>query len=381
MLYARTTGARGEDIRVSLGHRDREQAKAYALDQAAKLRQGRDDIRAERLSLARLFALYAVHRTPRKTPNEQNEDRRRTTMWTRVLGAQKDAAKITRGEWEHFAELRASGELNAQGEPVRSPKLRRPVRSRSVQRDMLWLKWVLNWATSWQDADGRYLLTANPVRGFDVPSEKNPRRPVASTDRLEKVLAAAETLEMEIRWDGKARRQRAYLADILSLAAETGRRISAILGLRWDDIVWDARPHGAIRWRADEDKMGQEWTAPLSPKARAVIDRLRRERPGLGNALLFPSPVNPEEQVSYERVRCWLTKAEELAKVAKQQGGSFHPYRRAWATARKHLPLKDVAAAGGWKSEAVLLRHYQQPDEATLLRVVTGGVELREQQA
>ena len=105
LLYARTTGARGEDIRVSLGHRDREQAKAYALDQALKLRQGRDDIRAERLYLARLFALYAVHRTPRKTPNEQNEDRRRTTMWTRVLGAQKDAAKITRGEWEKFCRI------------------------------------------------------------------------------------------------------------------------------------------------------------------------------------------------------------------------------------------------------------------------------------
>ena len=85
--------------------------------------------------------------------------------------------------------------------------------------------------------------------------------------------------------------------------------------------------------------------------------------------------------MSYERVRCWLKKAEQLAKVPKQVGGSFHPYRRAWATARKHLPITDVAAAGGWKSEAVLLRHYQQPDQATLLRVVTGAVELREHQA
>jgi integrase len=101
---------------------------------------------------------------------------------------------------------------------------------------------------------------------------------------------------MDIRWGGKARRQRAYLADVLALAAETGRRISAILALRWDDIVWDARPHGAIRWRADEDKMGEEWTAPLSPKARAVLDRLRRERPGLGNALLFPSPSTLKNQ-------------------------------------------------------------------------------------
>jgi integrase len=127
--------------------------------------------------------------------------------------------------------------------------------------------------------------------------------------------------------------------------------------------------------------MGREWTAPLSPKARAVLDRLRRERPGVGGTLLFPSPINPEEPVSYERVRCWLGKAERLAGIPKQVGGSFHPYRRAWATAWNQLPLKDVAAAGGWKSEAVLLRHYQQPDEATLLRVVTGGLELREQQA
>lgn len=52
----------------------------------------------------------------------------------------------------------------------------------------------------------------------------------------------------------------------------------------------------------------------------------------------------------------------------------FHPYRRAWATARKHLPVADVAAAGGWKSPMTVLRHYQrhyqQTDEATLYAVV-----------
>ena len=52
----------------------------------------------------------------------------------------------------------------------------------------------------------------------------------------------------------------------------------------------------AIWWRADEDKMGQEWTTPLPPKARRIIDRLRRERAGLGNALLPPSAVNPRSR-------------------------------------------------------------------------------------
>jgi len=44
--------------------------------------------------------------------------------------------------------------------------------------------------------------------------------------------------------------------------------------------------------------------------------------------------------------------------------------RRKWATERKHLPLKDVAAAGGWLDTRSLEQCYRQADEATLLRVV-----------
>jgi hypothetical protein len=43
----------------------------------------------------------------------------------------------------------------------------------------------------------------------------------------------------------------------------------------------------------------------------------------------------------------------------------------------KHLPLVDVASAGGWKSTAALLRCYMQPDEATLYRVASEPVKLR----
>ena len=38
----------------------------------------------------------------------------------------------------------------------------------------------------------------------------------------------------------------------------------------------------------------------------------------------------------------------------------------------------DVAAAGGWRGVEMLKRIYQQPDAATMLRVVTEAVELRE---
>ena len=62
--------------------------------------------------------------------------------------------------------------------------------------------------------------------------------------------------------------------------------------------------------------------------------------------------------------------------------GIWHPYRRKWATARKHLPLADVAAAaGGWQGTQTLTKCYQQPDDATTLAVVLGRAALREKKA
>lgn len=47
-------------------------------------------------------------------------------------------------------------------------------------------------------------------------------------------------------------------------------------------------------------------------------------------------------------------------------------FRRGWATARKHLPLPDVAAAGGWEKNSTSLREcYQHADEQTTRAVAT----------
>jgi hypothetical protein len=40
------------------------------------------------------------------------------------------------------------------------------------------------------------------------------------------------------------------------------------------------------------------------------------------------------------------------------------------ATERKHLSVKDVAAAGGWNDVTTLLKCYPQPDEQSLRAVV-----------
>jgi hypothetical protein len=56
--------------------------------------------------------------------------------------------------------------------------------------------------------------------------------------------------------------------------------------------------------------------------------------------------------------------------VSKPDGSLWHAFRRLWATERKALPVRDVAAAGGWKDATTLINCYQQPDEATLRAVV-----------
>jgi integrase len=385
ILYARALHpelreGRGGYRYVSLGHRDKKAAEAYANREAAKLLEGISELRQAKVTLARVFAAYKRYRTPQKSPGEQKQDERRIAMWTAVLGGTKDPHKITLYEWEQAIARRRSGEIDGHGREVATGK-RIPVRARTVEVDFLWLRWVLNWATKWQNADGGYLMRESPVRGFDVPAEKNPRRPVASQDRYEKVRAVSDQVMMEIRWDGRHQLQRSYLSEILDLAHGTGRRISATCALRYRDLILEptpATPHGAIRWPGETDKESREWHMPMSGKVRTTVDRIMHERPGIGAAYLFPSPVGADRPVDRNRAGEWLQEAERLAKVPKQKGGLWHPYRRGWATARKGLPVTDVAQAGGWRSTDTLLKCYQQADDATILRVVEHAAELRE---
>lgn len=361
LLYARAwTG--GKYIVTGLGHRDRDKATVYALAEGKKLREGQAALTDGRLPVSKLFALYLAHHSPSKSLGEQKEDQRRAKLWARFLGDFKDANKVTVEEWRRFSRERASGVLAGDGFRPETP---RPVRARAVQRDLQWLKWCLKWATEWQDADGVYLMASNPVRGkqaFPIPSEKNVNRPVASTDRVEAVVAAAHP----------------DLADFMVVLSETGRRLSAVLRLQWADVLWNQGPHGSIRWPADPDKEKRRWGAPLSPAARAALERLKDRRSSIGLTYIFPSPTNKDRPMTPERVRTWLLKAEERAGLEKQKGSLFHAYRRGWATARKHFPDRDVATAGGWKGTETLRMCYQQPDEEMLYAVVTGGRELRE---
>jgi hypothetical protein len=136
----------------------------------------------------------------------------------------------------------------------------------------------------------------------------------------------------------------------------------------------DAAPFGKIQKREATDKERVAMWVPMSGNVRAAVLAALDVNPVAGTAPLFPAPrsVNShvDVRVSWSRyhARKLLARAEKLAELEPLEGGDFHPYRRAWATARKHLPLADVAQAGGWKRTETLLRCYQRPDDATMRR-------------
>jgi integrase len=354
-LYGRMWNTRtGNWARKSLKHSDKERTRTWALEQTTKLARSDEAIRTGKATIEDVFAAYVKA----------------------VLGAETDPHNVRLANWERFIDLRTSGVIDPRGRHVAKDK-RRPVGKRTVEADCSWLRWTFNWAAKWRTPAGHYLMRENPVRGFEAPKEQDTKQPVATHERFLAIRKVSDQVAMESRW-GKRQEVRSYLSELLDIANGTGRRISAVCKLKYEDLRLEQGPHGSIRWPAATDKMRRETVVPSSPSVRSAIDRVLRERPDIGSAPLFPSPEHPQEPVSRHLADKWLRKGESLAKLEPQEGSLWHAYRRKWATERKHLPGMDVAAAGGWKTVQTLKSAYQQADPDTMLHVVLEGGELRE---
>ncbi len=381
-IACRDPSLKGGWRRESLEHRDQDEAKRHAEEVAGKLAsEGGRGFPPRRPTVGRVLALYMKHRSPDKGAGSQQEDGRQRTLWTRVLGPGFDLRKLSRREWDPFQRDRESGAIDARGNPVAEAEKRRAVSVRVVQKDLLSLRAVCHWACEFRDDAGRLLLESDPTVGFVVPKEKNPARPVATHDRVDAIRKHYRTPRMRIERGRKREWVESYLPELFELAVGSGRRISAICSLRAGDVELEPTrqaPWGAIVWPEDTDKMRKRWRCPLGPVVRKAVESALRKRNAIGPGYLFPSPGDPNKPVRYEEVSAWLRKAEKHAGLEPQRHGLWHPYRRLWASSRKDLPDVDVAQAGGWGSLEALKLAYQQPDDATMLKVVTHGVELRE---
>jgi integrase len=217
----------------------------------------------------------------------------------------------------------------------------------------------------------------------------NVARPIATQTRYEKMRAVSDQVMREVKENGKRVYRRSYLTELLDLIHNTAMRISAAVNVRYNDYQPDATdehgnklPYGSLRWRGRKDKMGKEWIIPLNRGAQAAIERVRRDRPGIGDAPMFPSKDDPMEPITRRVAHSWLIKGEKIAELEHLERGAWHAYRRGWATKKKPLPNQvDVAYAGGWSSVQTMQACYQQAEMSAMLEVVTHEAEVREKQA
>lgn len=263
-----------------------------------------------------------------------------------------------------------------------------PTRARSAEADLVLLDAMLTWATTVWARSGQRWLESNPIAGVRRRPEKNPQRPIATWDRYLATRAALRALaqrELDAHHDREEKEGKSLpipdswhrwvkIELALVLAEATGRRLGAIRQLRWEHVNFDA---AEITWVADSDKKGVEWVTPVPAR---LLGELREFRSLLGaiGGLMFGGARKPDQAMDRHLFDKWLVEAEGEANLLKLTGGLWHPYRRKWAMERKHLPLTDVAAVGGWKDVGTLLSCYSQPDRQTMLDVMGETSKLRD---
>ncbi len=326
--------------RVSLGHRDRNQAKQQADEAAAKLGKA-EPLRPQELTLQTLFESYLGEVTLTKSRRIQSQDHQQSRLFLECFGPNRKPQHLSRREWDLFIRERSNGRLGS------ASRRGRGVGPRTVEKDLRWLSAVLNWATQVSDGQGGYLLDRNPCRGFPFPREQNPNRPILSREEYGAIRAVAGELD----W-------RFFVA--LILAHETGHRIGAIRLLRWSDVDL---PGSQIRWRKENDKVGVEHTTPLPQQALEGFSRAREKNPSIGESWVLPSPTDPCQPCSRHLLRDWWLRAERFAGLEHQKGMGFHSLRRRFATDLQHQPLGVLTQLGGWKTHRTVVECYQRPSQ------------------
>ena len=340
----------------SLRHRDKDRAEAEAYTLLATLKAREEALTEGKLTLSTLFDIYIVSPAHRaKSARTQKEDEAILRRVISFLGADGDVRSLSLSDVQRYEAMRRQG-VNGN----------KPVRPRTIGKELVALRTMLNWAMRERGPNGP-LLEHNPLRGMRPPTEKNPLRPVETYDRYLVLMGVAH----EVDW-------RLPLA--LALAEATGQRIGSILRLRRSDVDLDRLPFGQVVFRAENQKTGFEHWVPLSQECREhVLSHLRQMSPKA--EWLFPADRKKDAPVHHWVLSKCLREAYERAGLETLKGGLWHPWRRKWATERKDMPLRDVAAAGGWKDPTTLLKCYQQPDEETIQRVVLEAPKLRSRPA
>jgi hypothetical protein len=333
-------------------------AKAQALDKSKELLEARADGPTDgRATWREVLDHYETHHQPHHDGTRQEDvDRWTMAVWRAFLPPNQAVDDCETHQLTDFMLKRQRGELKVPGRKLKACGPTAP------RLDLAWLRAAINRAK----ADGKR-VTKNPVSTIKLPKAQRPQQPEATWPRYEALRPHCEGVGSQN-----------ILGGFLDLAVGLGWRVTALTCLHVTDVdlkLREGAPNGRILKREEFDKLGYRQYVPISNWLAPRIRELLKRRAALDvkSPWLFPKVSDPSQPWGREYPKERQQQAERKAGLEPIEGGDFHPWRRMWATMRKHLPLKDVAYAGCW-DETTLLKHYQKSDELTVLSVMNAGL-------
>jgi len=203
-------------------------------------------------------------------------------------------------------------------------------------------------ALTWAVREG--WLDKSPLEGLRFP-KLNQKREAYSRDELTRLLPAL--VEVDLR-----------AGTIAHIAYWTGRRMSSIRQLRWDDIDGNV-----IHFPPETDKVGNAGAALIPEPVRVLIEGCR----SYGSEHLFPGADGPITKTPLYK---FLREAERRAEVPRKKQRGYHSLKRAFATDSQALPGRKFQAG---TTEEMLDGRYVHFDRAQAEELLRGLEERRKE--
>jgi integrase len=245
----------------------------------------------------------------------------------------------------------------------------------SLRADLVALSAACRWAV--EDAE---ILPKNPLlkarkewRGLS-----NPRREIYTEAQYRELLTVADQVQSPFKTHSKgeespqsvaAREAARAFPVLLTVAWESGRRLGAILRLKWDDVQLTSSkgaPFGRVTWYAGAPpghKKRREQTLKMRPALHAALLRWRKDAPKSVSGYVFPSPRLAGKPIETSLAKRWLNSAEELAGIEHLPHRGWHGFRRGAVSHLSSLghSLAVIAEYVGHSDQSTTMRSYNRP--------------------